>query len=162
MNAPDFVMVIVSKREVVALDTGAALGTLRTFVASPDAARRWFECVDISIQGYDHRAEELFEIPEVRAYVAELDKEFPYWLFFLSKRHLGLQFVTHCFLPPFLTQEAKVVHFPPRLDQLLETRWFPAMNEVCRWVGMSGPEIDGLSDRCVEYLLKGPLRPATK
>ena len=156
MNAPDFVMLVVSDREVVTLDTAATLGTLRTFVASPDTARRWFERVDISIHGYENRAEELFEIPEVRTYIAELDKEFPYWLFFLSKRHLGLQFVSHCFLPPFLTREAKAVHFPPRLAQLLETRWFPAMNEVCGWVGMSGPEIDSLSDRCIDYLFKGP------
>lgn len=155
-SAPDFVNIVVSKQEVLALDTRSVMTALRALIASPVAAKRWFESVDISIDGYNHVAEELFEIPEVREYVGKLDDEFPFWLFFLSKRNLGLQCIAYCFLPPFLTPDARATYFPTRLDRLLSARWFPAMNQVCEWVGMSDEEIEKLSDRSVSYLLSGP------
>ena len=73
------------------------------------------ERVEISFHGYDHTPQELFEIPEVRNFVYQLDEQFPFWLFFLSKRHLGLQCLLFCFLPPFLTEDARSRIFPERI-----------------------------------------------
>jgi len=156
MSAPDFATILVSREEVLALDTRSVLSALRALIASPATANHWFERVDFAIDGYNHIRDELFEIPEIRNYVQKLDDEFPFWLFFLSKQHLGLQCIAYCFLPPFLTQEAKAVHFPQKLDQLLSTRWFPAMNQICEWAGKSEQEIEELTDRSVQYLLAGP------
>jgi hypothetical protein len=101
---------------------------------------------------------ELFEIPEVRDFIAAIDDEFPFWLFFLSKHALGLQCISKCFLPPFLKPEAQARIFPEKLDDLLSRRWFPAMNQVCAWVRLSESEIEEMSNRSVEYLLMGPLK----
>jgi hypothetical protein len=77
--------------------------------------------------------------------------------FLLSKRDTGLQCIAYCFLPPFLTQAAKAEIFPQQLDSLLSKRWFPAMNQLCDWVGMQEDDIEMLSDRSVQYLLGGPI-----
>lgn len=150
-------IIVVSREEVVAKDMSSVLETLRALLASPEAALSYFETVDIAFHGYNDWREELFEIQEVREFVYALDEQFPYWLFFLDKTALGLQCIAHCFLPPFLTPEAKQKIFPERLNQLLTTHWFPAMNYVCEAVGFTKEQIETLTDRSVEYLLGGPI-----
>ena len=93
----------------------------------------------------------------MREFVYALDEHFPYWLFFLDKKALGLQCLAYCFLPPFLTREAKQRILPERLNDLLTKRWFPAMNQMCEAVGFSEEQIEALSDRSVQYLLGGPV-----
>jgi hypothetical protein len=158
MANTDFITIIASKEEVLSGNTESVMTALRALIASPESALRWRESVDFAIDGYNDVQWELFEIVEVRDFVAKLDEQFPFWLFFLSKRDLGLQCVAYCFLPPFLKPEARVQIFPERLDDLLSRRWFPAMNQICDWVGLSEHEIEDMSDRSVKYLLTGPIR----
>ena len=156
MVNPDFVTIVASKTEVLAGDTRGVLGAFRALIASAETALAWRERVDFAIDGYNGTQWELFEIEEVRDFVAKLDEQFPFWLFFLSKRELGLQCVAYCFLPPFLKPEARAHIFPERLDELLSRRWFPAMNQICDWVGMSESENEALTNRSMKYLLTGP------
>lgn len=158
MENLDFVNIIVSKDEVLSGNTSSVLNALRSLIASPEAAMRWREKVDFAIDGYNNVQHELFEIQEVREFVVSIDKDFPFWLFFLSKHTLGLQCIAHCFLPPFLKPEARAQIFPERLNDLLSNRWFPAMNQVCDWVELSEEEIEAMSNRAVEYLLMGPIK----
>lgn len=149
--------IVVSRDEIKANDVSSVLEALRALITSPEIARTYFQRVDIAVHGYNGTWEELFEIPEVRNFVFELDNEFPYWLFFLDKSALGLQFIAYSFLPPFLTDEAKKVIYPERLDALLTRRWFPAMNQICDWVGFTEQQIEALTSRSVEYFLRGPI-----
>ncbi|MGO9950839.1 MAG: hypothetical protein ACLPN1_01355 [Dissulfurispiraceae bacterium] len=148
-------IVVVSRVEVEAMDTSAALGVLRKLTDSPDTAREFLEGVDIAFHGYDHDQQELFEIGEVRNFVYKLDEEFPFWLFFLSKQYSGLQCLLRCFLPPFLTEEARSEVFPERINQLLTKRWFPAMNQMCSYVGFSDNQIEQLTERAMAYIETG-------
>ena len=71
-----------------------------------------------------------FEISEARDFVFQLDERFPFWLYFLSKARFELQSIMLCFLPPFLTPEAKARIFPEKLKTLMEERWLPAMTFI--------------------------------
>jgi len=122
---------------------------------SPQTAQKYFERVDIAFNGYDTDIRELFEIPEVRNFAYQLDDQFPFWLFFLSKRTLALQCLLFCFLPPFLTEEARARIFPVRIDQLLTNRWFPAMNQVCEFAGFSEQQTEELTNHVVSYIING-------
>lgn len=153
----DPVIVTISRNEVIAGDVSAAASVLGRFTENPEIARSMFERVDVAFHGYDQDARELFEIPEVRDFVYKLDDEFPFWLFFLSKQHLGLQAIALCFLPPFLTEEAKKTVLPQHLDRLLNNRWWPAMNHICEFVGFSEDDIEQLSERVLHYFFNGPL-----
>lgn len=158
MADPDFVTIVASKEEVLSGNTESVLAAFRSLISSPETALMWREKVDFAIDGYNDVQWELFEIEQVRDFVARIDEQFPFWLFFLSKRDLGLQCVAYCFLPPFLKPDARARIFPERLDDLLSRRWFPAMNQICDWVGLSEHEIEAMSDRSVKYLLTGPIR----
>jgi hypothetical protein len=158
MNLPenlDPFIIVVSRSEVEAMNTSATLGALKRLTESPATTRQFVERVDIAFHGYDHTHEELFEIPEVRSFVHQLDEQFPFWLYFMSKQHLGLQCLLLCFLPPFLTEEARSKIFPERIDQLLTNRWFPAMNHICSFVGFSEDRIERLTERAVAYITTG-------
>lgn len=148
-------VLVISRAEVKAMDTSAALDVLKKLTESPDTARKFVERVDISFHGYDHIRQELFEIPEIRNFVYQLDEQFPFWFYFLSKRHLGLQCLLFCFLPPFLTEEARSRIFPEQINQLLTNRWFPAMNHICEYVGFCERQIEQLTERAFAYITTG-------
>lgn len=154
----DPLIVVVSKNEVLSGDISPALSTLKKLIESPEVARSYREKVDIAFHGYDNNPNELFEIPEVRDYVYKLDEQFPFWLYFLSKKYLGLQALLLCFLPPFLKEEAKQRIFPERIDNLLTNRWFPALNHIGEFVGMDENENKAITERTIQYIVNGPLR----
>ena len=151
----DPLVIVVSRAEVDAMDTSAALTVLKRLFESPDIARAFVERVDIAFHGYDQSNQELFEIPEVRNFVCELDRQFPFWLFFLSKRHLGLQCLLFCFLPPFLTEAGRAKVFRERTYQLITNRWGPAMGQMCEYVGFSETQFNRLAERAMAYINNG-------
>ena len=151
----DIHAIIVSKDEVLAGDTSATIDMLNRLTCTPDTARAYRERVDLGFHGYDDDTRELFEIQEVRDYVRALDNAFPYWLFFLSKQYLGLQCVLLCLLLPFLNDTGKARVFPQQIGELLDRRWFPAMNQVSVYAGLDEDEIERLTDRAVEYITNG-------
>lgn len=152
---PDFLYVVVSKDDVLSGNVQPTLEVLKSLTRSPENVLKWRERVDIAFDGYNETQWELFEIPEVRNFVHKLDEGFPFWLFFLSKATFGLKCILLCFMPPFLKPEARAHIFPERISQLLTDRWFPAMNQVCEYVGMSEREIEQITDRVVEYIRTG-------
>ncbi len=147
--------VIVSWEEVQEQDIAPALSTLLRLTESPETAATYMEQVDIAFHGYDHDPRELFEIAEVRGYVHKLDEQFPFWLFFLSKHHLGLQCLMLSFLLPHLTAAAQAELHPRQLQELLEDRWGPALNYIADYVGLSEQRKRELAQRSLNYFIKG-------
>jgi hypothetical protein len=152
----DGVFVLISRDEIEGRVASSTPGVLNSFLSSPGRALSFFEKVDITFHGYDSDSRELFEIPEVRNFVVELDSKFPFWLFFLTKRGQGLLCIMLCFMPPYLTENARKTIHPQRLDELLSKRWFPAMNQICDYVGLSHRENERLTERVADYFMNGP------
>lgn len=151
-------VIVVSKEEVQSGNITPALSSLKKFIESPEVAKSYVENVDIAFDGYNDYSEELFEIVEVREYVYKLDNEFPFWLYFLSKKHLGLQALLLCFLPPYLTDEGKQEIFSERINSLLSDRWLPALYHICEFVDLDEKHRDSIAERTIQYIFKGPLR----
>lgn len=147
-------MIVVEKEDVMKGNVQPYLETLNILISSKENMIKYYEGVDISINGYEHTSEELFEISEVRDFVYKLDKKFPYWLFFLSKNHLGLQMIAYCFLLPHLTDEARANYHPKQLSELLTNRWFLAMNQILDYLNLSEEENIKLTDRVMKYFFQ--------
>ncbi len=154
--ASDPIVILVSRDEVEGRVATTCVDALKSCLSSPERARSLCERVDIAFHGYDNDPRELFEIVEIRNFVSFLDDNFPFWLFFLTKAGSGLQCITLCMMPPFLTEEARRTVHAERLNDLLTKRWFPAMNHVCGIVGFSEEKIEALSDGMADYFIKGP------
>jgi hypothetical protein len=152
----DFLYVVASKEQVESGNPNQPLTSLRRLLAHPKTAAKFCNNVDIAFHGYDLDPRELWEIPEVRRFVSKLDAEFPYWLYFLSKKHSGLQCVAFCLLPTSKIGAGMVCVSPQEISKLLISRWFPAMNQICSFAGFKQHEVDALTDRVTDYFLKGP------
>ena len=152
-------IIVVSRDEVEGRVAPSSVDAFRSCLSSPERALSFFEKLDVAFHGYDNDSRELFEIPEVRTFVNELDDQFPFWLFFLTKSGVGLQCIMLCLMPPYLTDEARRRIHPERLDDLLSKRWFPAMNHICKYVSFTERKIESLSNSVVDYFTQGP-RPA--
>lgn len=153
----DFLYVVIDRSQVEAMDLAGVRTILDRLLESEDSIRNFFERVEVQVDGYNQDPRELDEIPEVRRFVHALDEFFPYWLFFLTKHGTGLQFILHCFLPTNLSIEDRARLHPPLVNQLLLSRWFPAMNSLCRGVGFSEEDGIALSERVFAYLHQGPI-----
>jgi hypothetical protein len=89
----DFLNIAISREEVLNNDFTNPLETLSQLTSDITFIEYFRERVDISFEGYNGTSVELWEIPEVRNYVAELDSKFPFWLYFLSKNGEGLYII---------------------------------------------------------------------
>jgi hypothetical protein len=78
----DLLIITGSREEVESGDTTSVLGALRRLLER-DMALQLRQRVFFGVLGYDDDPRELFEIPEVRAWIAAVDAEWPYWFFFL-------------------------------------------------------------------------------
>lgn len=154
----DSLCIIVSRDEVIRQDVAPALSTLKSLLKTPETARAYKERVEIAFDGYNDDSRELDEIEEVRDYAQKLDAEFPFWLFFLSKHMLGLQCIVFCHLLPFLSEAGRAKHHPRQLDELLTKRWFPAMNYMAEYAGLTEKELEEMTDRFFMYIKIGKLR----
>ncbi len=92
----DYINLVVERGEVESLDISRALTVLAPLVASGVLFRRFQHRVSLFIDGYNADGRELFQIPEVREFLADLDAAFPYWLWFLNTRDHSLQLVATC------------------------------------------------------------------
>jgi hypothetical protein len=149
-------VIVISRDEVEGRVPPTSPQALMTCLSPPERARQLCGNLDIAFHGYDNDRRELFEIPEVRDFVSELDSQFPFWLYFLTRGGSGLQCIMLCLMPPYLTEAAQQTVHLRRLTDLLSTRWFPAMNHICEVVGFSEEKIESLSEGVVDYFFDGP------
>lgn len=151
---PDLISIVVTCEDVESCDPSSTLDLLRAFLASPEQARARRGTLDLRIDGYNDYAAELFELEELRAFVHELDSQFPFWLYFCNVNTSSLQMLAMCFLPPYLTPTGKKEHFPGALESLLMTRWIPALNQVAAFAQHPEAELREISDTAIGYFDK--------
>lgn len=148
------ITIVISRQDIITKNIGPTLDVLQSCIETPHKARDFMERISISFHGYDQDVRELDEIPEVRDFVYMLDEKFPFWLFFLSKETSGLQCIMRCFLLPFLKKEVANDINSKKLGELLTTRWFPALNHISDYVGLSESEVNSITDRTVAYITR--------
>jgi hypothetical protein len=151
----DFLNVVLSREQVESEDYSETLPILQKLTSSPEGAIRFCELIDLAVHGYDADPRGLSEIPEVRRYIQGLDADFPYWLYFLSKRRSSLMAILSCMVPVSRTPDGRLIPDHEGLGLYLMRRGFPAMNQVCSFVNCSEQEIERMTNRVLSYLQDG-------
>src|SRR3989337_1694677 len=106
-------------------------------------ARRFKGRLLFGISGYDDDPRELYQIPEVRLWMRELDFMFPYWFYFLVRKPATMEFVTFSLCDYVETPSGAQIK-PDVLAEFVSTH-FAAMNKLCEKLGETEEEIDKLS-----------------
>ena len=125
----DAVGVVVSRQETESLDITPTLRVLQTLLYDAETVTMFRGKATIAFDGYDNDSRELYEIPEVRRYLVELDSKFPYWFYFLSTRDDMLKMIAFC-----LCQTRRIetgMAYPDRHDmQAFMVAHFDAINRL--------------------------------
>src|SRR5437773_727835 len=126
MDRPPPIFYLIDREDVRSGDIRSSKEFLDSLIVSEVTASMQFQNIDIAFGGFDEDREEVYENDYVRTYIQKLDLQFPYWLYFMNPFCPGLYAIAMCFLPPFLTDQAKAEIHPQRWQSLLTNRWIPA------------------------------------
>ena len=77
IDLTDFLIISISKKEIESKKVNQIIGMLNRLLENKETIIYFRERVDIVVTGYDNDSRELWEIPEVRNYIVELDSQFP-------------------------------------------------------------------------------------
>jgi hypothetical protein len=92
----DPVILVFSRRQVETSDLAEPLQFMRRLTADRHTALEFCGRISLVIDGYNDDPRELFEIPEVRAYITRLDQAWSYWFFFLSQADESIKLLESC------------------------------------------------------------------
>jgi hypothetical protein len=125
----DSIVLVVSRDEVQELDLTGCLGVLDSLIESRERAMRFRDQVVFGVDGYNDDPRELFEIPEVRTFVRELDARWPYWFFFLSKTTDALKMIMLS-LSRYQRVGGGLARYDPKDFELFLVSHFVALNRI--------------------------------
>ncbi len=151
LEPKNLVSIIISRREVESGDISNSLSVLNNFNKDKQSIRRFCNRIDLSISGYDDDPRELWEIPEVKSYIQQLDIAFPFWFYFMSKQTGALKMIYGCCNE---IKRSSAVFFevkPESMLSFLKAHIF-AMNIMCDEIGMSEKEIELLTNQNLQYI----------
>lgn len=157
------IVIIISKEEILSGNVAGTVTLLKRLIETPNIARQHMEKLDIAVDGYNNDQRELFEIHEVREYLLKLNRQFPYWLFFLSKHYLGLQLFAWCVLydlikiSSLMSEEHRKQNMEAGI-RALKIKWFPPMEEMGSFVHLTDLEIQDLKTRSLRYFKEGRIK----
>lgn len=154
MTASTEPIIIAIPREVVEDgDPTPVLQGLTMFARTAVLAPQALGIMRVGFAGYDNDARELWEIPQVRCFVADLDNQFPYWFYFADLQDESLAALAFCI--GRVTEMAPGTTAIDRTDfeRFLE-RQFDGMNSMWERLRLAEAANVARSDAVIEYVSK--------
>lgn len=145
------ILMMFSRRQVEDGDVAEPLGFLRALTADRYIALEFCGRISLAIDGYNDDPRELFEVPEVRAYLQRLDQEWPYWFFFLSQADESIKFLESCLSDTIEVIPGVTSIDLRQMDHAL-ARHFGAMNQLCEDLGVSDEKANEIADGIINLV----------
>jgi len=118
---PPLVVLSVSQRQLLDLDTSGAAQAFSAMTRSPDLARKHARAVHLVFEGFDADAREIPEIPECRRWLSQLHAEWPHMLHVLTTESAVLAFNTLCPGEVHRAPDGRIGLAPSSPDAMLST-----------------------------------------
>lgn len=149
ISEPVFLMF--SRRQVETSDIDEPLLFLRGLTADPRAALEYCGRISLIVDGYNDDPREIFEVPEVRAFIKNIDQQWPYWFFFLSQVDDSIKMLESC-----LCDTIEVIPGVASIDlEQMErslARHFGAMNRFCEALNVPEEKIVEISEGIISII----------
>ena len=122
--------------------------------------RKLFDSLTLVVAGYDDHIEEIYMIPEVRKFFAELHRRWPWWTYFVCNMEASLAILYLCLVDHVESyKRAKApmcaaAFNPVHLLELIEHD-FGRMNDLMDRAGMSDQENEKRSKEILDLFLAG-------
>ncbi len=145
------IYLVISREQINECDISGPLRVLRQLQGNPEKAVAACGRISLVIDGYNKDPRELFEIPEVRRFIKELDAIWPYWFFFLSQADDSIKVIESC-----LCDSIEVVPGVTSIDseqlQNCLSRHFSAMNNYCESLRLPESKIQEISEGIISLI----------
>ncbi len=145
------VILMFSRRQVETSDLAEPLQFLRRLTADRHTALEFCGRISLVVDGYNDDLRELFEIPDVRAYIKRLDQEWRYWFFFLSQADESIKLLESC-----LCETIEVVPGVTSIDLVQLERalalHFGAMNALCEALDVPEEKNEEISEGIISLI----------
>lgn len=139
----DQLILMASKEEVEAGNIDGALASLQKLL-NPANARKFRGRLIFGIRGYDDDPRDLWEIEDIRSWMQKIDREFPYWFYFMDTGPSStLSFIAFSLCQYEKVSGGKVI--PTEELQRFLLSHFVAMNDLSRKIGETQEETDARS-----------------
>lgn len=113
--------------------------------------------IEFVVHGYDEDPRELYEIPEVVAFLSSIDRQWPYWMLFQFPHGHWLQVLAACLSEAVRVPDGNF-ELNMRLLRANIDRWFEGLNELSHRFAITTSVNRDVSEAAI-CLLKGMLKP---
>ena len=145
------VVLMLSRREVEAGDPSAAVGRLNFLFNTREAIWRYRGQVALAVDGYNDDPRELVDVPEVRNFLAEFNRQWPYWAFFFNQVDDSIKILALCLCADRCFGHGLVEVDVDKLKRFLSTG-FAAMNSIFDDHGFPESELEAMSNGVIEVI----------
>ena len=149
ISEPIFLMF--SRRQVETCDIDEPLQFLCRIAASSSEALKYCGRISLIVDGYNDDPRELYEIPEVRTFISRIDKQWPYWFFFLSQADDSIRLLESCLSDAIEVMPGVASIDLKQMEQTL-ARHFGAMNRLCEALGVPEEKADEISGGIISFI----------
>jgi hypothetical protein len=131
----DFLQIVVDRRDVETANLEPTLNALRQLLVNTSTVSKFRDRLDLRFAGYDEDSRELHQIEEVRKFVWLLDKEFPFWFYFINLR-MGILIIIQLCLCRYTIREDRCFDSDPLDLADFLNQHFVAMNWLTEKCGL--------------------------
>lgn len=147
----DFLAVVVDRQDVERLHVQTTLNVLRRLLEDRQTVERFRGRLDIGFAGYDEDPREIHEIEEVRTFLRDLDRKFPFWFYFVNLHSDTLVVIFLCLCRYTRGKDGVFV-----VDQTDQERFFVEHGSAVTWLfqtyGLDEKEYEPLAMQIKSYL----------
>lgn len=145
------VILLISRREVQAGDVAAVVARMGPLLENREIAWRYRGQMSLVVGGYDADPRELVDIPEVRVFLRNLDRQWPYWVFFFNQVDDTIKIYLSCLCGSSFPG-AGAVEIDMELLGAVLMRGFEAINGLFEQHGFPESELEIISRGVLEVM----------
>ena len=145
------VVLMFSRREVESGDPSASVTRLNTLFNTRDAIWRYRGQVALVVDGYNDDLRELVDVQEVRAFLVEFTRQWPYWAFFFNQVDDSIKLLSSCLCASRFIGPGQVEIDPEKLRQFL-LAGFAAMNAIFDDHGFPESDLEQMSKGVIKVI----------
>ncbi len=145
------VLLMISRRQVEEADIASVLVSLKPFMATREDAWLYRGQMVLSVDGYNDDPRELVDIVEVRAFLRELERQWPYWAFFFNQVDDSVKLLASCVCGTSFPGRGAVEIDAYKLGNFLN-RAYAGMNSIFDKHGFPENELESMSRGLAEVI----------
>lgn len=142
---------LIDRLDIETRNTENILSVLRHLMSCREIALAYMQKVEFAVDGYDDDHRELYEIEEVVSFLKEVDRQFPFWMFFQSEYGVWLKILALCLSDGKNIRKGEVCFNAKKMGALIE-RWFVKLNELCHRCAISEKINRKVSETCISLI----------